>query len=174
MRGVFVLALASTLTVGGAAFAEGPKVVPAAPPISGEAYAAKRQAMFATLGAWSLTSMGAGAGLAFGGPNDFERFIGVQALAWGAVNLAFSFWGLVQSKSSLFTTEDSHEVVKKDSLSLSKVFWINALLDVGYVIAGALIWNLGSNDIVRGTGAGIVGQGGFLFGFDTIGYMIFR
>lgn len=178
MRAVSVLVLASTLTLGGVAYAQAPprtsSIVVAPPPVDGDAYATKRQSVFATLGAWSLVSMGAGAGLAFGGPNDFERFFGVQALAWGAVNLAFSIWGQAQSRTSLFTGPDATDVVKKDRASLGKAFWINALLDVGYVIAGTLLWNLGANDVVRGTGAGIVAQGGVLFGFDTLGYMIFR
>ena len=51
---------------------------------------------------------------------------------------------------------------------------INAILDVGYILAGTIIWNLGANDAVRGTGAGIVAQGGFLFAFDTLGSITFR
>lgn len=135
----------------------------------------KRQSMFGVLGAWSLASMGAGAGLALGGPNDFERFIGIQGIAWGAINLAFTLWGEAQSRTNLFTTVDPKaEVIKKDSASLSRAFWINALLDVGYVLVGTVLWNIGGTEAIRGTGAGIVTQGGFLFGFDTIGYMIFR
>lgn len=149
-----------------------PKVVRPVP--SGPDYSFKRQSMFGVLGAWSVASMGAGAGLAFGGPNDFDRFMGIQALAWGAVNLVFTAWGEAQSRTNLFTTPDSAEVVKKDAASLSRAFWVSALFDVGFVIVGTLLWNLGSTDAVRGTGAGIVTQGGFLFGFDTLGYMLFR
>ncbi|CAN5735277.1 hypothetical protein BH09MYX1_BH09MYX1_48320 [soil metagenome] len=144
------------------------------PAVLGQRYAARRQGMFATLGAWSMVSMGGGGALAFGGTNDFDRFFGVQALAWGAVNLAFSIFGVAQSKTELFTGPDAADAVKKDRASLAKVFWINAILDIGYVIAGTLLWNLGANDIVRGTGAGIVAQGGFLFAFDSVGYTLSR
>ncbi len=172
------LAFAAALALGAStASAEPPapvrtKLVQA--PVLPADHVVQRQAMFGTLGAWSLASMGVGAGLAFGGPDDFSRFVGVQALAWGAVDLAFAVFGQVQSREKLFAGDGSAELVKKDRLSLGKAFWINAILDVGYVIAGALLWNLGANDVVRGTGAGIVSQGGFLFAFDTTGYMLFR
>ncbi len=143
-------------------------------PIEPTAYVAKRQGMFGVLGGWSLVSMGVGAGLAFGGTNDFERFFGIQALAWGAVNLGFTIFGEASSRAGLFSGPDARAKVQDNQKSLTKAFWINALLDVGYIVAGALIWNLGGTDAVRGTGAGIVAQGGFLFGFDTLGYMIFR
>lgn len=181
MRRAHVVVLASMLVaipvLAGEARADNPVVVAAKPaptPIEPAAYVAKRQAMFGVLGAWSLASMGAGAGLAFGGPNDFERFFGIQAIAWGAINLGFTLWGQVSSRPDLFSGPDAQTKVQDNQKSLTKAFWINALLDVGYIVAGALIWNLGGTDAVRGTGAGIVAQGGFLFGFDTLGYMIFR
>lgn len=175
MRSARALAFAvslGALTLARSAVAEDTKVVRPAP--SGVDYAFKRQSMFGVLGAWSIASMGAGAGLALGGPNDFERFIGIQGIAWGAINLAFTLWGEAQSRTNLFTTPDSAAVVKKDAASLSRAFWVNALLDVGYILVGTVLWNIGGTEAIRGTGAGIVTQGGFLFGFDTLGYMLFR
>jgi hypothetical protein len=173
------LSFAGVLVLTSVAHAEPTAVVvppppPVVRPVDPAAFVAKRQTTFAVLGGWSLVSMGVGAGLALGGPNDFERFFGIQALAWGAVNLGFTIFGQASSRPDLFSGPDAQTLVRDNQKSLSKAFWINALLDVGYVIAGTLIWNLGGTDAVRGTGAGIVAQGGFLFGFDTLGYMLFR
>lgn len=171
-RALVLVASIGAFTLARSAAAEDPKVVRPAP--NGTDYAFKRQSMFGVLGAWSIASMGAGAGLALGGPNDFERFVGIQGIAWGAINLAFTLWGEAQSRPNLFTTTDSAAIIKKDAASLSRAFWINALLDVGYILVGTVLWNIGGTEAIRGTGAGIVTQGGFLFGFDTLGYMIFR
>jgi hypothetical protein len=144
-----------------------------AEPSAAERYVAMKQSTFGVLGAWGLGSMGAGGALAFGGRTDFEKGLGIQNLVWGAVETAFAVAGEAQARRGLFVGPDA-KPWQADRASLAKAFWANAALDVAFVLAGALIWNLGGTDLVRGTGAGIALQGGFVFCFDTLGYMRFR
>jgi len=144
-----------------------------AEPSAAERYVATRQSTFGVLGAWGLGSMGAGGALAFGGRTDFEKGVGIQSLVWGAVETAFAFVGEAQSRRNLFVGPDA-KPWQADRKSLANALWVNAVLDVAFVLAGTLIWNLGGTDLVRGTGAGIALQGGFVFTFDTLSYMRLR
>lgn len=138
------------------------------------AHPAKLQTMFGVLGLWGLGSVGVGAGLTAGGPDDFSRFAGVPVLAWGALDLGLSIYGQLRAKDDLFRGDGAEARVVADRASSSRAFWIGALLDLGAVIAGALIWNLGTTDGVRGVGAGLATQGTFHFAFDSAGFMLFR
>ena len=144
-----------------------------AEPSAAERYVVMRQATFGVLGAWGLGSVGAGGAMVLGGRTDFERGVGIQHLVWGAVDLAFAVAGEAQSRRSLFVGPEA-KPWQDDRKSLAKAFWVNAILDVAYVLTGTLIWNLGGTELVRGTGAGIALQGGFVFCFDTLSYMRFR
>ena len=144
-----------------------------AEPSAAERYVAMRQSTFGVLGAWGLGSMGTGGALTFGGRTDFEKGLGIQSLVWGAVETAFAVAGEAQSRRNLFVGPDA-KPWQADRKSVANAFWVNALLDVAFVLTGTLIWNLGGSDLVRGTGAGIALQSGFLFGFDTLSYMRFR
>lgn len=144
-----------------------------AEPSAAERYVVTRQTTFAVLGAWGLGSMGTGGAMALGGRTDFERGIGIQNIVWGVVDLAFAVAGEAQSRTNLFVGPDA-KPWQDDRKSLAKAFWVNAILDVAYVLTGTLIWNLGGTELVRGTGAGIALQGGFVFCFDTLAYMRFR
>lgn len=156
-----------------AAVLAAPRLARADEPSAAERYVTMRQTTFGVLGAWGLGSMGAGAAMAFGGRDDFEKALGVQNLVWGAVDATLAFVGEAQSQKGLFVGPDA-KPWQTDRASLAKAFWVNAILDVAYVLTGTLIWNLGGNDLVRGTGAGIALQGGFLFCFDTLAHMRFR
>ena len=144
-----------------------------AEPTAAERYVVTRQTTFGVLGAWGVGSVGSGAALWLGGRTDFERGIGIQNVVWGAVDLAFAVAGEAQSRRSLFVGPDA-KPWQDDRKSLAKAFWVNAILDVAYVLTGTLIWNLGGTDLVRGTGAGIALQGGFVFCFDSLSYMRLR
>lgn len=118
---------------------------------------------------WGTASVGAGAALMATQPTDgFQFWAGVQHLSWGLINV------LIGARSSYGSRPASVEVPRAPGFwrerqrRMRRVFWINAALDVLYVASGALLWALPDRKEGRGSGAGIVMQGGFLLGFDII------
>jgi len=117
------------------------------------------------LGGWSVVSLGAGAGLLASGRTPFVRAIGVQQLAWGAIDgaiAAFSYRGIVADRAR----SEPGAYWQRERGKLSTVLAINVALDVLYVVVGASLWKFGKSDRVRGAGAGVIPQGGFLLAFD--------
>lgn len=81
-----------------------------------------------------------------------EQF-GLQALAWGVVELASVWWGL-------------HALAPRDvsaATRLDRMLWLNLGLNVGFIMVGIAIaiagWRLGRRLGVVGAGVGIVVQG---------------
>jgi len=118
---------------------------------------------------WSIGSLLAGAGMLFPG-DAFWRGLGVQFLAWGAIDLAIAVFGSLgtRRRQAKLTPAELLSTQSKERASLAKILWINTGLDVLYVAGGlALALTLGAGDpFWRGGGWGIVIQGGFLFFFD--------
>ncbi len=116
---------------------------------------------------WAVSSFLVGmAMLVFNNP--FWRGFGIQALAWGAVDSLIAWFGLKRiqrknEKPSSFAEEE------KEKAKIRKILWINGMLDVLYMAAGAALVLLVDADSAfwRGTGWGIIVQGAFLFFFDT-------
>lgn len=111
---------------------------------------------------WAGASMASGLGMTIGG-NTLVRGIGIQSIAWGAVDLGIALYA-----------RDADNVFGIDlntPKGLYDLFLINTLLDILYMAAGAglLIWG---NEQLKGHGAGILIQGGFLFAFDGINVLI--
>jgi len=109
-------------------------------------------------------SVGAGAMLmgAGGGARDAMFWGGLQHLLWGATNVAIGARALSRAAAG----GEQEPSWQERAARTRRVFWINAALDVLYVSSGALMWGLGSRGGVRGSGAAIVSQGGFLLAFD--------
>lgn len=110
---------------------------------------------------------------------EYYRGMGVQFLAWGAIDLAialFGAWGTRRRRAKLTpdeifstqTKECANRSAERSRRSLAKILWINTGLDVFYIIGGlALVYTLGASDpFWLGGGWGIIIQGGFLFFFD--------
>ncbi len=86
--------------------------------------------------------------------------IGVQFLAWGAIDGLIALLGRRSAEKRQATADPVQETRK-----LRRILWLNTGLDVGY-LAGAS-WLLAKRDKEKqGTGFGILVQGGFLFLFD--------
>ncbi len=117
---------------------------------------------------WSLAS------IAFGLPiltlNPFWRGVGIQFIAWGAIDLLIAIVGAAAAKrrKARLTPDELADSALKEGAKLKRILLINTGLDVLYVIGGiALILTLGANSAEwRGHGWGIIVQGGFLFFFD--------
>ena len=120
---------------------------------------------------WSGLSAAVGLFLiAVGG--GFWRAFGIQAFAWGAIDGAIALLGRRAStrRRALLDNPLQPGHLEREARNLRRLLWINAGLDVIYVIAGmALALTMGVSDTSwRGHGVGIVVQGAFLLVFDLV------
>ncbi len=136
-------------------------IAPAAQAGEFDAESYKEGSMNVLIG-WSCASLAAGAAMMTYG-STFYRAVGIQCLAWGAIDLGIA----------VFAKEEKQMLgldlgTKK---GLYDLFFINFLIDIAYMAAGTglLIWG---NEGLKGHGAGILLQGGFLFAFDGINALL--
>lgn len=93
------------------------------------------------------------------------RYMGIQHLAWGAIDGAIAGYGLYNFHKSLQARPS--EDWRAERQRLRRILLINTLLDVGYLAAGMYLTT--RRDVRwRGTGWGIVIQGGFLLLLDSL------
>ena len=91
---------------------------------------------------------------------------------WNLVNAGiagFALYNLSQMDASAFTYTQSLSELQ----SLDKFLLLNAGLDVGYMAAGAWLWERGlrkKSNRLEGYGKSLILQGGFLLAFDLILY----
>ncbi|HEU4533097.1 MAG TPA: hypothetical protein VFS00_03230, partial [Polyangiaceae bacterium] len=102
----------------------------------------------------------------------FGRYAGIQFVAWGAANGILAGVGLSQLPDERASLRDGGSLAEKRG-KFRRALLVNALADAAYIGAGALLYGLGRNDAVRGTGAGFVVQGAFLLAFDNVGVLSF-
>jgi hypothetical protein len=113
---------------------------------------------------WSVGSMAVGAGMLFV-PNPQVQYAGVQNIAWGAIDLGIAMWGKSSTRKNI-----GYKPPAQQQKEFRTALWINGLLDIAYIGAGYYLVQHGKNDKLKGTGAGIMVQGGFLFVFDWINF----
>jgi hypothetical protein len=123
--------------------------------------------------AWGALSMGAGVVLALI-PDRVWQGIGAQCAGWGMIDAVIAGLGLRQThKRAADPDEHRPEAQVEARDTLKRVLWINTGLDIGYVAGGIVLaatkGRKGRNSrFWRGSGWGIVLQGGFLLVFDLI------
>lgn len=104
--------------------------------------------------------------------NKFWRGVAMQLISWGTINGIIAIAGnqITQIRRNQLDSPDSTEVVQREYRNLFRILWVNATLDIGYMIGGVILAKTrGSHDrLMRGSGWGIVFQGGFLFIFDLV------
>jgi len=116
------------------------------------------------LGGWAGGSVGVGTYQVIRS-GTLGRYIGIQNLAWGAVDGAIAGYGLYSLHRSLRAGAPRDWSAEKQRLR--RILLINTFLDMGYLAAGAYL--ITRRDIRwRGTGWGIVIQGGFLLLLDSM------
>jgi hypothetical protein len=95
------------------------------------------------------------------------RHVGIQAVAWGAIDAALAYSGRENARNKLQQgTTDAEQWV--EAQRFQRIVAINAGLDVLYVLGGWwLIRRAGSNEARRGMGLGIIIQGAFLLVYDS-------
>lgn len=120
----------------------------------------------AALGTWGAGSIATGAALWSSGRTPFVRAVGVQQLAWGAVDLtiaALSYRGIRRDG----TLQQPRASWERERQKLRTVLAANVALDLVYVGVGAALARYGRREEVRGAGVGILPQGAFLLVFDS-------
>lgn len=115
---------------------------------------------------WSVGSIAVGTGMLFV-PNPQVKYAGVQNIAWGAIDLGIAVWGKQSTRKNI-----GYKPPEQQQKEFRTALWINGLLDIAYIGAGYYLYQNGKNDKLRGTGAGIMIQGGFLFVFDWANFAL--
>ncbi|GAB4411915.1 MAG: hypothetical protein Fur0044_06110 [Anaerolineae bacterium] len=112
---------------------------------------------------WSRFSVIGGLGLLRG--NAFWRGVGWQAIGWGLVDAAIAIWGgrAMRRRYAALPNPEVPAVQAQESRNLRHLLWLNAGLDVLYIVGGLILQRRRN---WRGHGWGIIIQGSFLFLFD--------
>ena len=124
---------------------------------------------------WSGFSVAAGALMGFYG--RFWQGVGSQFIGWGVVDAAIALFGgwSARRKAEL---PDAQAPARQasEAANLERLLWINAGLDILYMLGGRwLMVQRGQKDErCRGMGWGIIVQGAFLFWFDLVHALLLR
>ncbi len=122
---------------------------------------------------WGVGSVVVGAALATDA-QPAVRQIGIQAVAWGAIDAGLAWNGRRSARARQFETEAAaaqRRPIAEEVKRFRMIIAVNTGLDVLYVLGGlGLVETAGKRASRRGTGLGIALQGLFLLGFD--GYLL--
>ena len=125
---------------------------------------------------WSVVSIVLG-GWLMRKDNANQRGFGQQAATWGVIDAAIALGGWFGSQQRSRAADGQHpEVQAKETRNLRRLLWINAGLDVLYMLGG-LWWSRKDDPQGRGWaghGWGVVVQGAFLFVFDLIHALLLK
>ena len=115
---------------------------------------------------WSVGSMAVGAGMLFV-PNTQVQYAGIQNIAWGAIDLGIAVWGKQSTRKAI-----GYKTPEQQRDTFRTALWVNGLLDLLYIGAGYYMYAHGKNDKIKGSGTGIMAQGGFLLVFDWVNFAL--
>jgi len=146
-------------------------------------YGFQHKAMPVLLG-WSALSILSGAALVLGGDKR-SKGIGSQFIGWGLIDglIAWFGWrGAQQKQLARLNGEVSDADQAKEAATFETLLWVNAGLDVGYILGGAWLirksrgGNGNPEDAFKhGMGVGVQIQGAFLLVWDlTLGWLVRR
>jgi hypothetical protein len=117
---------------------------------------------------WSVANMGVGAaGWATAKEPEWRAFHQMN-LAWNVINLSLAVPGLVAGLREDPARLDLGGTLRASARTRT-TFAVNTGLDVGWIMAGAWMWERGlrtDDPRLVGFGRSVVMQGGFLFAFD--------
>lgn len=130
----------------------------------------KQAAVSRQLMRWAVASVVAGAAFLAARSRPEHTGIGIQFVVWGAIDGLIAGFGRIGTQRRLNTTPDpaAPAVIERETRNLGRLLWLNALLDVGYVLGGVLLTRREPVEKWRGHGIGVIIQGGFLFFFDLL------
>lgn len=125
------------------------------------------------LGSWATLNLISGSTGYFLSENNSKYFHQMNA-GWNIVNLGIAGFALY-SLSHTDPNSFSYPAAISELQSLDKILLFNAGLDVGYIAAGAWLWERGlrkNSNRLEGYGKSLIIQGGFLLVFDVVLYLI--
>lgn len=120
------------------------------------------------LGGWAIANMLSG-GIGMTQTNGNDHYFHQMNLAWNSVNLTIAGFGYFGSRSDPAKYNLPETI--REFQNLENILLFNAGLDIGYMAAGAYLWERGirkQSDRLIGYGQSVVLQGAFLFTFDLI------
>jgi hypothetical protein len=166
------LALALTLAAPASAHAQ-PSPDPEPPAAVRDDFLDRSQMLNGVLAGWAATSIATGAVMVSASDDPFVQQMGIQHVAWGGID------ALIAAVAMIVASNWSNDVEPTDTWlgrrdTSETVFWVNAGLDVAYIATGAALIAAFDDPKVRGAGAGVATQGGFLLGFDIVGALVMR
>jgi len=125
-----------------------------------------------TLGGWAVGNMAVNAALL---PNasGVDRYFYQMNLLWNTVNLGLAGVGFYSARKTLPAKQFSYGALNKQ-YQIEKTLLFNAGLDIGYMAFGAYLMERDGDNAERweGFGKGLLLQGGFLFVFDAVWYLV--
>lgn len=135
-----------------------------------------QQRSFPGLLAWSVGSVVSGLFWRWPRPG-FWRGFGDQFIGWGLVDGLIASFGLRSAQRNFQRFqygEMNAEDYARQSRNFTLIVALNVLVDVGYIIGGRSLINRAEREQQRGTGWGILVQGGFLLIWDIFLLMFKR
>ncbi|MDX2161579.1 MAG: hypothetical protein SF162_09660 [bacterium] len=103
--------------------------------------------------------------------NAFVQGVGSQFSGWAVINALIAIFGQNGAARRRATLADAEtpERRAKEARNLRLILWVNAGLDLLYMLGGwRLLTRAHNRERLRGVGLGILLQGVFLFVFDVI------
>lgn len=130
-----------------------------------------------TLGSYALANIAVGA-IGASQTSGETQYFHKMNVYWNLVNLGLAGAGLLGSRKRPTEPETLADAVRQHE-NMKQILLINTGLDVAYVVGGAYLReransHLDKADQLRGYGKSIMLQGGFLFAFDLVNYLIFK
>lgn len=104
--------------------------------------------------------------------SSWLRGLGIQFIGWGIVDALIASFAIANAANKSAQV-DSGEITKvehrRQSEQFERIVWLNALLDIGYILGGSrMVKRSQQNRQRRGMGWGIIIQGLFLFIWDVL------
>lgn len=132
-----------------------------------------------TLGTWALGNLAVGlwGDLVREDDGGSARYFYQMSWMWGAVNGVIAGFGLFQTFNDDSAKHGGYRASLDRARTTEVIYLVNGALDLGYLGAGAWLWERGlrtEDRVLEGYGQAIVLQGAFLLLFDGALFLLSR
>jgi hypothetical protein len=124
------------------------------------------------LGGWAVSNLIVG-GIGITQTSGTTKYFHQMNAAWNGVNLAIAGFGYTGLQNQSANSSLAETVTEFHNFE--KILLFNAGLDIGYMALGAYLWERGrrtESSRLIGYGQSLLLQGGFLFTFDLVLYLL--